>query len=113
MVKVGIIFCSKCVDTCWDIKDLVAMKEGTGVFTDLGPAKLVGCICCEGCSGKRVVDRAKLLIKCGADIIAFSSCTNNINADGNTCPYSKHILEEMSKQLKTTIIIDCRSGVGA
>lgn len=112
MVKVGVIFCSKCDDTCWRLKDLVT-KDGVGVFTDLGPAKLVGCITCDKCPGKQVVDRAKMLIKCGADIIAFSSCPKNIDNDGNTCPYYEHILAELSERLRSTIVIDCHNDVSA
>jgi predicted metal-binding protein len=111
MVKVGVIFCSKC-DTCLEFKDLVT-KDGMGVFTDLGPAKLVGCITCDKCPGKSVVDRAKLLIKCGADIIAFSSCSDNNDPDANTCPHHKYILGELSDRLKSTIVIACRNGISA
>lgn len=112
MVNVGVIVCSKCDDAYWRIKDLVT-KEGTGVFTNLGPVKLVGCVACDKCPGKKVVDRAKLLIKCDADIIAFSSCTNNMDAEETTCPYCKDILEELSRRLQATIVIDCNNGASA
>lgn len=113
MVKVGFIVCPKYGDITWETKDFAAVQKGAGVFSDLGPTAVIGCIACSGCPGKRVVDRAKLLIKCGADIIAMSSCMSSTDSDENACPYYERILEELSKQLRSTIIIDCRNGVGA
>ncbi|SCM79192.1 putative CGGC domain protein [uncultured Sporomusa sp.] len=113
MVKVGFIICPQYGDMTWQTKDFAAVKKGAGVFRDLGPAVVVGSIACAGCPGKRVVDRAKLLIKCGADIIAVSSCMSSTASDKNACPYYEHILAELSKQLRSTIVIDCRNGVGA
>ena len=112
MVKVGIIGCSQSGDVCWELKDVAAVKQGEGVFKDLGPMELVGCITCNGCSGKRIVDGAKLLIKWGADIIAFSTGAGNIGANNNERLYYERILKELSKQLTSTIILDCRNGIG-
>ncbi len=113
LVKVGFIACPQCGDMTWETKDFAAAKKGAGVFRDLGPAAVVGYIACAGCPGKRVVDSAKLLIKCGADIIAMSSCMNSTDAGGNACPYYERIRQELSKQLRSTIVIDCRDGVGS
>lgn len=113
MVKVGFIICPHCSDMTWETKEFAAVKTGAGAFRNLGPAAVVGCIACAGCPGRQVVNRAKLLIKCGADIIAMSSCMSSTTADKNACPYYEHILEELSKKLRTTIVIDCRNGVGA
>ncbi len=105
MLKVGLIGCRECQDKCWENKDFLAVREGSGVFKNVGAAELIGCFTCGGCPGKQVVDRARLLIKGGADIIALSSSIHYAN-DGCGCPYYAHIRKELDKQLKSVIIID-------
>jgi len=96
-----------------ELNDLVkAAKEAKGVFKELGPVEIVGCVTCNGYQGTRIMDAAKLLSKWGADIIAFSAGGIG-TADGddvNRC--NERILKQLAEQLKSTIIIDYRNGTG-
>lgn len=100
MVKIGIIGCLKYGDMCQAAKDLMKEKEETGIFRDIGSNEIIGLIPCGGCPGKQVIERAKLLNHCGADIIALYSCNSH------ACPHNTRILKELSKHLKSVIIID-------
>ena len=43
-------------------------------FEETGPVEIVAFLSCVGCSGKRAVSRAKLMVDRGADAIVFASC---------------------------------------
>ena len=105
MLTAGLIGCKKSRDTCWENTDLLAVRQGYGVFKDIGPLELIGCFTCGGCPGKKIVERANLLVKAGADIIALSSSMQN-TGDGSACPYYESIREALGKQLKSVIIVD-------
>lgn len=111
MVKVGIISCSESNKDCWELKDLDAAKQGKGLFKDIGPAEIIGCVTCSAFSGKKMMDGANLLSKWGADIIAVASETGKSGPDNDL--FYDRILKELTKRLKSTIILDCRNGVGA
>lgn len=104
MTKVGIIGCPKTADFCWEIRDLNAAREGAGIFKDIGPTEIVGCVACDGCPGKKLADRAKALSRCGADVITLSSglC--------ETCPHRVTLVNKLSKQLKTVILVEALGG---
>ncbi len=104
MARLGILDCSQYA--CRELTALAAAaKEAKGVFKELGPVDLVGCVACQRHPEKRIFDGAKLLAKWGADIIALSFG----DSDG---PHSDRILNELSRRVSPTIILDCRNGLG-
>lgn len=113
MIRLGILGCSHADEACWNLNDLVtAAKETKGVFKDLGPVELVGCVTCNSRPEKKIMEGAKLLSKWGADIIAFSPAVSGVDLDNNDL-YNERILKELSKQLNSAIIFDCRNGTGS
>lgn len=104
MTKVAVICCQKAQDICSLSKDLLAVKEGTGSFTGVGPTEIVGCIFCGGCTGERVIKRAIILEKTGADIIALSSQLKQ--ESGNTCPYHSKIWSNLTRKLSSVVLLD-------
>ncbi|MDR7866323.1 MAG: CGGC domain-containing protein [Sporomusaceae bacterium] len=111
MVRLGILGYSKLAAINGEVYDLAkAAQEAKGVFKELGPVELVGCVTCNGYPGKRIIDGARLLAKWGADIIAFSA-GGKIGA-GEYSRHNERILKELSEQMRTTIIIDCGRGIG-
>lgn len=111
MLKIGLIGCKKSSDLCWENKDFLAVRQGEGVFKNVGPAELVGCFTCGGCPGKKIVDRATLLVRGGADIIALSSSMQD-TVDGFACPYYQTMRQALSKQFKSVIIVDPMTSEG-
>ncbi len=99
MTKVGIVGCPKTTVFCREIGDLPAARKGAGIFKEIGPAEVIGCVACDGCPGKKLVDRAAALSRCGADIIAFSSDLNEF------CPHRASLLSRLNERLKTVIVI--------
>jgi predicted metal-binding protein len=90
----------------WENSDFLAVRQGEGVFKNIGPAELIGCFNCGGCPGKRIVDRAKLLVKGGADVIALSASMHN-SCDGHgVCPFYDTIQKTLANQLGSIIIVD-------
>lgn len=104
MTKVGIIGCPKTTDFCWEAREMQAAREGEGIFKDIGPTEIIGCVTCGGCPGKKLANRARILSLCGADIIALSSGFNE------TCPHRSSLLNLLSKRLKAVIVLDSIGG---
>lgn len=104
MTKVAIICCQKAQDIRSVSKDLLAAQEGTGSFTGAGPQEIIGCIFCGGCTGKRVVKRAKMLERNGADIIALSSQLKQEN--GGICPHYTKIRIDLTRRLPSVVVLD-------
>ena len=78
MQKCGIIRCQLTEDMCPGTTDFKVTREGTLAFEETGSVEIVGFLSCGGCSGKKAVTRAKMLVERGAEIIAFASCMFNI-----------------------------------
>ncbi len=108
MAKLGILGCPQF--SCGELADLAAAaKAAKGVFAGLGPMDVVGCVACKRHPERRIIDGAKLLATWGADVIAFS-CGEGENGDGL---HYERVFKELSRQLGSTIILDCRNGLGA
>jgi predicted metal-binding protein len=43
-------------------------------FEETGPVEIIGFLSCGGCSGKKAVTRAKMMVDRGAEAIVFASC---------------------------------------
>lgn len=63
-MKVGIIRCMQTEDYCPGMTDFKMIRE----------IKVIGCINCGDCLGKKAILRAREFIKHEADTIAFASC---------------------------------------
>lgn len=97
-MKVGIIRCMQTEDYCPGTTDFRAIREKTGVFSDVPePIELVGFTNCGGCPGKKSVLRARELVKRGGryhrlcklypkghtDWISLPICKKNERTDCN------------------------------
>ena len=87
MKKVGIIRCQQTEDMCPGTTDFKVAAQGKLAFEKTGPVEIVGFISCGGCPGKRAVARAEMMVKRGAEAIAFASCISKGNPIGFPCPH--------------------------
>jgi predicted metal-binding protein len=67
--------------------DFKVAGEGTQAFEETGPVEIVGFLSCGGCSGKKAVTRAKMMVDRGAEGIVFASCMKKGNPIGYPCPH--------------------------
>lgn len=106
-MKVGIIRCQLTEDMCQGNTDFKIAREGTFAFEESGPVEIIGFISCGGCSGKKAVIRAKMIVDRGADSIVFASCMKKGNPIGYPCPHFDSIKGAIQNKLGTnTKIID-------
>jgi predicted metal-binding protein len=92
---------------CPGTTDFKVTREGTLAFEETGPVEIVGFLSCGGCSGKKAVTRAKMLVERGAEIIAFASCMRKGNPIGFPCPHFQTIKETVGKKVGPSVkIID-------
>ena len=97
-MKVGIIRCMQTEDYCPGTTDFNIIKNHQGVFEGIEEdIELVGFINCGGCPGKKVMLRAKELVKRGADTIAFASCIQKGTPIGYACPFADKMKEIVVK----------------
>jgi len=52
-----------------------------------GPVQIAGFVSCGGCPGKRAVQRAKIMVDRGVEVIVFASCISKGNPIGFPCPH--------------------------
>ena len=106
-MKVGIIRCMQTEDYCPGTADFRAIREKTGAFADMQEEiTLVGFTNCGGCPGKKVVLRARELVKRGADTIAFASCIQKGTPIGYACPFAQNMRELVVSNAPQVRILD-------
>ena len=106
-MKVGIIRCQLTEDMCPGSTDFKVASEGTMAFAETGSVEVIGFLSCGGCSGKKAVTRAKMLVERGAEAVVFASCMKNGNPIGYPCPSFVTIREAVEKKIGPDIkIID-------
>jgi len=106
-MKVGIIRCQLTEDMCPGSTDFKVAREGTLAFAETGPVEIIGFLSCGGCSGKKAVTRARMMVDRGAEAIVFASCMKNGNPIGYPCPHFAAIKGAVEKKLgDETKIID-------
>lgn len=99
-MKLGIIRCMQTEDYCPGVRDFKAVREKTGIFAGIEEEiEIVGFINCGGCPAKKAVLRARELVRCGADTIAFASCIQKGTPIGYPCPFAKKMKEIISRDL--------------
>ena len=93
-MKVGIIRCMQTEDYCPGTTDFLMIKNRKGAFEGITEdIEIVGFINCGGCPAKKVVLRARELVKRGADTIAFASCIKKGTPIGYPCPFAEKMME--------------------
>lgn len=105
-MKLGLIRCLQTEDTCPGTTDfkVVSMKKGAfeGIEEDI---EIIGINTCGGCPGKKVVFRAKEMVRRGADAIALTSCITRGTPIGFVCPNAEQMLESLRSKLGDDIKI--------
>jgi len=105
MKKVGIIRCQQTEDMCPGTACFKVTSEGKLAFADIGGCEVVGFVTCGGCPGKRAVPRAEILIKRGAEVIAFASCIFKGTPIGFSCPNADQMKKTIRKRVGEDIMI--------
>ena len=97
MTKVGIIRCQKVENVCDGKMDVEIAEKGVMGFREVGPSTIVGIVDCGGCPGDKVFKYVDLLLKDGAEVIAFATCLTEGNPDGTVCPKADELVEAVTK----------------
>ena len=61
--------------------------------------EIIGMVSCGGCPGKKVITRARDMVKRGADTIVLASCITRGNPIGIPCPHAAIIEGSINKEL--------------
>lgn len=105
MKKAGIIRCQQTEDLCPGTTDFKVASAGTKAFEETGPVEIIGFVSCGGCPGKRAVNRAKVLVDRGAEVIAFASCIFKGTPIGFACPHAEQMKAAITKKVGDKVII--------
>jgi predicted metal-binding protein len=97
-MKVGIIRCQQTEDICGGNACIRFAAKGKGAFQGIGPVEIFGMISCGGCPGKKIIQRAKMLMEKGAEVIALSSCISKGTPIGFPCPHFEQIKRSLATQ---------------
>lgn len=99
-MRVGIIRCKQTEDMCPGTMDFQLIRNKKRAFEGVEEdIEVYGMVSCGGCPGKKVLARAKEMVKRGADTIAFASCITKGNPIGFPCPHAEKILAMVGKKL--------------
>ena len=105
-MKVGIIRCMQTEDYCPGTTDFLMIKNRKGAFEGITEdIEIVGFINCGGCPAKKVVLRARELVKRGADTIAFASCIKKGTPIGYPCPFAEKMMEFVKAEVGDSVRI--------
>ena len=105
-MKVGIIRCMQTEDYCPGTTDFLLIKNRKGAFEGITEdIEIVGFINCGGCPAKKVVLRARELVKRGADTIAFASCIKKGTPIGYPCPFAEKMMELVKAEVGDSVRI--------
>lgn len=74
-MKVGIFRCMQTEDLCPGSTCFMVVKNKKCVFEEVeDEIEMIGFSTCGGCPGKKVISRAKEMVRRGADTIVLASC---------------------------------------
>ena len=105
-MKLGIIRCTQTEDYCPGTTDFKAIRSKLGAFEGVEEEiELVGFTNCGGCPGKKVPLRAGLLVRRGADTIAFASCITRGTPIGYPCPHAEKMLELVRREVGSEVAV--------
>ncbi len=103
--KVGIIRCQQAEDLCPGTSCFRSALNGEKGFESVGPCEIIGFVTCGGCPGKKVIQRARMMIQRGAEVIALGACISKGNPIGYPCPFFEKIKELLQKNFGKEVII--------
>lgn len=98
IMKVGLIRCLQTENLCPATKCFLTINEKKGAFKDIDED--IHCIAvntCGGCPGKNTAERAKRMVKQGAEAIVVSSCITLGSPMDFPCPFHHKIIEIVKK----------------
>lgn len=102
-MKVGILRCQQTEDICAGRADFKAAASRMGAFAELAtdgePVEIVGFVSCGGCPGRRAPERAKRMVKTGAEAILLASCIGHGKPYGANCPNLESMASSVRKVL--------------
>lgn len=98
-MKVGILRCQQTEDICQGRADFKAAADTTGAFAGEESVSIVGFVSCGGCPGRRAPERARKMVRTGADAIALASCIGYGKPYGRNCPNLDAIRESVQKAI--------------
>lgn len=104
-MKVGIIRCQQTEDICPGDAGFKVARTGSGAFAETGPVEIIGFLSCGGCPGKKVLQRAKLLVRKGVDRIVLASCISKGGPGDFPCPYFRQIRDMLEEKIPPGIKI--------
>ena len=105
-MKLGIIRCTQTEDYCPGTTDFKAIRSKFGAFEGVEEEiELVGFTNCGGCPGKKAPLRASLLVRRGADTIAFASCITRGTPIGYPCPHAEKMLELVRREVGSEVAV--------
>jgi predicted metal-binding protein len=106
VLKIGIIRCQQTEDMCPGTMDFKIIREKKGAFEGVEEdIEIIGMVSCGGCPGKKVITRARDMVKRGADTIVLASCINRGNPVGIPCPHAAMIEGSIKNKLDENIQI--------
>jgi predicted metal-binding protein len=86
---------------CPSITCLKNIREKQGAFEGVEEdIEIIGINTCGGCPGKKILTRAKKMVRLGADTIVLASCLKFGTPVGYSCPYFSQIHEALTNRLK-------------
>lgn len=93
-MKVGLIRCMQTENMCPASTCLEVMRLGKGAFAGTEEEIIcVGVNTCGGCPGKNAAERAKHMVRRGADTIAIASCITLGTPLNFPCPFGRKIVD--------------------
>ena len=99
------IRCQQTEDMCPGNTDFKVAREGLLAFKKTGSVEVVGFVSCGGCPGKRAINRAKMMVDRGAEVIVFASCISKGNPINFPCPPFVEMRDSVSKKIGSEIKI--------
>lgn len=93
-MKIGLIRCMQTENVCPASGCFEAMRKKTGAFADIeGEIVCVGVNTCGGCPGKNAAQRARHMVKRGAEAIVIASCISLGTPINFPCPFHHKMID--------------------
>lgn len=105
-MKVGIFRCMQTEDLCPGSTCFMVVKNKKCVFEEVeDEIEMIGFSTCGGCPGKKVISRAKEMVRRGADTIVLASCMTRGTPIQFSCPYVDRIIKALESNLSKEIVL--------
>lgn len=105
-MKVGIFRCMQTEDLCPGSTCFMVVNNKKCVFEKVeDEIEIIGFSTCGGCPGKKVISRAKEMIRRGADTIVLASCMTKGTPIQFPCPHVGQIMKALESNLSKEITL--------